>query len=227
MSNHPDLLVDERFVDTVIKNVVINTLNDPESSSWCARSWNTIFLKNFKTERELIAIQDDTTINRGFGEWFLNTSAAYDFIWGPAGDQFFYLKREVLETVWWFDERYLACFCGDSDWMRRVYQGYDKSKLTIEESHHWGFNHNASGITRMVNNGDARPWITGAHTNQHEQFKQCGNLDSVLAYCQDHYKKRWGVSIDDKITDTPLTNKHLQIPDVDWYPWFTKKYGKI
>jgi hypothetical protein len=148
----------------------------------------------------------------------------YDFIWGPAGDQFFYLKRSVLETVWWFDERYLACFCGDSDWMRRVYQEYDKSKLSIEESHQWGFVHNRSGISQLVNNGDARPWIPGAHTNQHEEFKKCGNLDSVLAYCQDHYMKRWGVSIDDKINETP---RQLQLSNVDWYPWFTKKYGTI
>lgn len=224
LSNHPDLSIYEHNLNTIINHTVINTLNDAESSSWCTRSWNTILHKNFKTNRELIAIQDDTTINHGFGKWILDAREKYDFIWGPAGDQFFYLRRNILETVWWFDERYLACFCGDSDWMRRIYQECDKSKLSIEESHQWGFNHNQSGISQMVNNGDARPWIPGAHVNQHEEFKKCGNLDSVLSYCQDHYMKRWGVSIDDRINDTP---RQLLLPNVDWYPWFTKKYGVI
>lgn len=224
LSNHPDLYVESDIIKAdILKQPVINTLNDVESNSWCTRSWNTVFLKNFKHYDEIICIQDDTTINPQFGTWIAGASNEFDFVWGPAGDQFFYAKKSILRTVGWWDERYLACFCGDADWMRRVYYSYDNSKLSIEERHQWGFTLNPTGIGGMVNDGDARQWneARGGYLNQCQQFEKDGTFHPVLKHCQDHYYAKWGVSIDAPIDKNPGLR---QFGEIDWYPWFTKKY---
>lgn len=222
LSNHPTVQIYQNYLDSGnVQSCIINSLNDEESNSWCARSWNTIFVKNFKHNNRLLAIQDDTTVRRGFGNWFTDNSARFDFMWGPAGDQWFYLTLKVLATAGWWDERYLACFCGDADFMRRVYYRYDQSKLSIEESHQWGFTHNPCGISNMVNNGDARPWIGGADCNQHEEIKIGGYLDPLIAYTEGLYMSKWGHTINERINETPAD---CQMVEVDWYPWFTKKY---
>ena len=87
--------------------ILHNTLSDPEATSYCARSWNNIFLKGFKDAEEMICVQDDTCITNPerLKNIILSARPHYDFIWGPAGDQFFYVKKKVLQKVGWFDER--------------------------------------------------------------------------------------------------------------------------
>lgn len=223
-SNHPVVEISEEFLNKeLINNVIINTLNDAESNSWCTRSWNSIFLKNFKTEDKIICIQDDTTIEHSFGAWIDEMTPKYDFLWGPAGDQFFYATLSVFKSAGWWDERYLACFCGDADWMRRVYFSYDRNRMAIHETHQWGFVWNPCGIPNMVFNGDARQWneSKGGYINQCQEFERDGTFHPVLKHCQDHYMAKWGVSIDARIPDTQAQSR---IPEIDWYPWFTKKY---
>jgi len=223
LSSHSTLEVEEDILNLgVLKNVVINTLNDDDSNAWCARNWNTCFLKALKTHDSVMCVQDDTTVNRGFGKWFLDASDKYDFLWGPAGDQWFYLTREVLATVGFWDERFLSCWCGDMDMVRRVYWKYDQNKISIEDSHaYWGFVHNPSGITQMVNQGDVRPWLTTKHVNQHHEMEAKGIDKPILLYCMSFYKQKWGKDVWTKINTSPAKNL---IEEIDWYPWFTRNY---
>src|SRR6476620_5403572 len=64
-SNHPQVgLSDEnnKLYEQGKIHIHYNTLSDPEATSYCARSWNNIFIKCFKTQEEAIFIQDDTLI---------------------------------------------------------------------------------------------------------------------------------------------------------------------
>ena len=51
-SNHPEVRLTEENSKRV-KSVTYNTLSDPEANSYCARSWNNIFIKAFKDNEEL------------------------------------------------------------------------------------------------------------------------------------------------------------------------------
>jgi len=225
LSSSPDLQIAPEFRTPNLKNVVINTLNDEnsESNAWCARNWNTIFIKALKHHDSVMCFQDDTTFNDGFGRWLTNVTDRFDFLWGPAGDQWFYLTRSILGAVGYWDERYLSCWCGDADLVRRIYQTYDKNKLSIEDSHPWGFVHNPSGITQMINHGDVRPWRGGPHINQHQEMEVRGLDKVVLKYCIDWYYTKWGPKAD-MYTPIPASPAQCHVIEPDWYPWFTRDY---
>ena len=71
MNNDPSgLSLDVDSVD-MVGDIITNELNAPESSSWCARSWNSIFIKAFHEQKAdgVICIQDDCNISSGFRQW--------------------------------------------------------------------------------------------------------------------------------------------------------------
>jgi hypothetical protein len=222
MSNHPKVKLIPRSADN-LNSLIVNSLNEKESTSWCTRSWNSILIKALKTSDNVICFQDDTTINEGFGEWISNIIKEKDFLWGPAGDQFFYLTKSILRTVGWFDERYLACFCGDMDFLRRVWHNYDRSKLIISETHPEGgqLQIQEGAVRKYVNDGDARQKTEWQ--NQCQQYEEYGIFLPVLKHCQDHYITKWGIPIEDGLDAGPSQSL---VPEIDWYPWFTKMFLK-
>ncbi len=217
MSNHPELLVEDDLISkNIINNAVINTLTEPESNSWCTRSWNSIALKAFKSGEECMFFQDDTTINPGFGDWFRSVSKKYDLLWGPAGDQWFYFTKTVFANAGYFDERFISCFCGDCDWLRRAYHRNDKSKLCIEDTHDWGIIHNPCGVRQFVNHGYGR---RGSHLDNHWEAIKHGYLGRLVTYTEGLYYQKWGRKMQEKISESP---SEPLIVEVDWYPWFTQ-----
>jgi hypothetical protein len=139
-----------------VKTAHFNSLSYEESNSWCARSWNSIFIKAFiNGAQDSIFIQDDTQVEPSFPTHLTNTlkEKDFDFVWGPAGDQFFYMKKSVLKEVGWFDERYFGCYCGDADFLLRVWSHYKRmrelDKISIEEYHDWGWVHNPINIVKL------------------------------------------------------------------------------
>jgi hypothetical protein len=223
-SNHPKVVIDsnsEVYLRT--KQVLINTLNSAESNSWCARSWNTMMMKAYEVDDEAIFIQDDTDIAEDFGNWLRQTKNIYDFLWGPAGDQFFYMKKSVFQSVGWFDERYIGCYCGDADYLKRVYMNYDRSKLSIEDSHNWGFTHNPTGISNKVITTYQSKTIDSNYDNQHWDFERRCKDNPTLKHSQGHFRQKWGVELDN---NQPLINSlSRKMPEINWYPWFTMKHG--
>lgn len=230
-TNHPDIGFTEEH--GLLHNqgklpILHNTLSDPESNSYCARSWNNIFLKAFKTEKELICVQDDTDVRGGdlFRDLILANKDKYDLIWGPGGDQFFYVKRKVLQTVGWFDERYLGCYCGDADWLKRVWQQYDRSRLSIYETHDWGFVHNDIGLGRYIPTDIQSKACDVTYVNQHHEIEnKVGKRNRVLEHSQAFYVSKWG----HMLNGTGSINRNDVAPgsrltEIDWYPWFTEKY---
>lgn len=208
--------------------ILHNTLSDPEATSYCARSWNNIFLKGFKNEDEMICVQDDTLISdpERLKNIILAGRHQYDFIWGPAGDQFFYLKKKVLQKVGWFDERYLGCYCGDADWLKRIWQNYDRDKVSISESHDWGFKHNSIGIEDVIPTHIGSKAIDTTYVNQHQEIEQkVGAVNPILKHSQWWFLKKWGRALNG---NGPLNYAGWiqQEGDIDWYPWFTEKYLK-
>jgi len=210
--------------------IMNNTLSDNESNSWCARSWNSIFIKAFKTEEEIICVQDDTHIIDpvGFQNLILANKDRYDLIWGPAGDQFFYVKKRLLAQVGYFDERYLGCYCGDADWLKRIWQQWDANRLSISESHDWGFRHNSIGVERYIPTHIQSKACDKTYINQHEEIvAKMGGRNSILEHSQAHYCAKWGHMLNGS---GPISRVDLafgsMITEIDWYPWFTKKYLK-
>src|SRR6185503_19249340 len=197
LSNHPKVQIaplNKGFVN----QVVINTLNSEESNSWCARSWNTIMMKAFDTEgiNELICIQDDTDISEDFYDWFETTKPKFDFMWGPAGDQWFFLRKSVLQHVGWWDERYIGCYCADADFLKRVWIAWDRSRISVEDSHNWGFRWNESGISKHIITTYQSKTIDPNYDNQHWEFERRCKDNPTLKHSQDHFRAKWGVELD-------------------------------
>jgi hypothetical protein len=229
-TNHPYVQLNQEHHDSHSAGnlpVLYNSLSDQEATSYCARSWNNIFLKGFKYVDEMICVQDDTFITdpERFKDLILSNKDKYDLIWGPAGDQFFYLKKKVLQTVGWFDERYLGCYCGDADWLKRVWNNYDRNRLSISESHDWGFKHNNIGLENIIPTHINSKRIDATYINQHEEIEQAvgAKTNRVLEHSQLFYEEKWG----HPLNGNPLNSRvEPLIEEIDWYPWFTEKYLK-
>lgn len=216
LSNHPDLKIEANLL-AQCGQTIINTLNEPDSASWCSRSWNSIFIKAFRQSNEACFIQDDTNVNPGFGSWIRSQSVGFDFVWGPVGDQFWYMRQEVLAKVGWFDERYAGCYCQDADFLRRVWLNYDRDRISVEEHHHWGGKHQPCGQNLFVN-VDTKALDGDNYVNQHIHFRDIG-LDSVMGRSEAHFRWRWGHDIGD---GSVLRETVEQNPNLDWYPWYTQ-----
>ena len=207
-----------------VNHVTTNYLNAPESNSWCARSWNSIYIKAFHEQqaKKLICIQDDCNVSSDFGKWLIDGSQKYDFIWGPAGDQFFYLTLDILKTVGFFDENFQGCYGQDSDMLRRVFHRYDKSKLSICESHPFGGDHNPLSNFRSYVLTDLHvKAIDSNYQNQHwELEKQKTNY--ALFRSQNYFKSKWGIGIDEKSYKDYVPQL---ISEPIWYSWMMDKYN--
>lgn len=218
-SNSPDLV----DVTDNVDRIVINSLNDRNSSSWCARSWNSIFLKGFENSDALVCIQDDTMVGPDFINWLTEQSKKYDFISGPAGDQFFYIHKKVFQRVGWWDERFSACYAGDADFFKRVYIEYDPERVSIQDSHNWGWTHNPCGVTENVITTYESKTVDPNYDNQHWVLERLCSGNPVLRHSQNWYKRKWGIDLD--INKPAIDHVHRFEDEINWYPSHSKIYG--
>mgnify|MGYP003385116846 CR=1 FL=1 len=232
-TNHPEVELTEDnkplYQSGQIK-ILFNTLSDPDATAYCARSWNSIFLKVFKDHDEAIFIQDDTLITNPemFRDLILSNKDRFDYILGPAGDQFFYMKKCVLEKVGFFDERYLGCYCGDADYEKRIYHAWDKSRISIVDSHDWGIVHNDIGISRIIPTDIRSKCIDSTYINQHHDLENRlgASTNLALIQSQSHFKSKWGTP-GNGINGIGSIFHHInppRFPEIPWYPWFDQKY---
>jgi hypothetical protein len=235
LSNSPNLQINKEN-QQYVEDVVINPINTSESTSWCARGWNSIYIKAFHKDDEVIAIQDDTDISDNFVTWINQVKNSFDFIWGHAGDQFHYIHKNVLRKVGWWDERYNGCYCGDADFLKRVYICYDKSRISVEEYHGWGFHHNHCGVKENIitRANFYRNEIDPDYKNQHVEFEELGvNVkfdiknqhctNPVVTMSRKHYFDKWGIELEGD--QCCLNSTDAKLSEIDWYPWATKKFN--
>lgn len=226
-SNHPEVNIwddNKKYV----KQVIVNNLSHEEANSYCARSWNNIFIKCF-LDREIegaIFCQDDTYFKKpGYVNLINQNYDKYDAIWGPLGDTTFFLKRQVIKKIGWFDERYLGCYCCDADYLNRIYKYYDRTRISVKEIHDWGFTHNPIGVEEYVEISMESRAADETYSNQHTSLlKDFGQ--SVMLYSQGHFKKKWNTPGNGINGIGPIVSHYnkQEITDINWYPWFTKKY---
>jgi hypothetical protein len=218
-SNHPVLEVREGLN---VDRTVVNTLNNDKSNSWCARSWNSIFIKAFVEDEVdgVICLQDDTNIKPGFKNKMLSLIPQYDFISAPAGDQFFYMSKEVLQTVGWWDERYIGCYCGDAEFFKRVYLKYDRTRISQFDTHNWGWRHNTCGIENYIDTEYGTKMCQPGYENQHWALDKMARVNKTLMHSQAHYRAKWGIDLDCGRPAIEVGTEQL-IPDIDWYPAFS------
>ena len=230
-SNHPQIKLIPAY-RKYIKEIVVNTLNCEESNSWCARSWNNILIKHFhNTEhKNITCIQDDTFVGETFGEWIDVVSKQYDFIWGPAGDQFFYMTFDAFKKIGWWDEEFLGCYAGDAEYVKRAYMALDKDRISVEDSHNWGFRHNPCGISENIITTYESKTIDPNYDNQHWEFEKMYGQNTrttetnpTIKACQAHFIEKWGIELDNGKPVIGDLNRRKK--EVNWYPWFAKKYG--
>lgn len=223
-SNHPQCFIEN---GNVVDRVVINTLNNEKSNSWCARSWNSIFIKAFVEDEvdAIICIQDDTDIRPTFRNVFLQEASKFDFISGPAGDQFFYITRDVVRSVGWWDERYIGCYCGDADYFKRVYLEHgNRARISQKDSHNWGWSHNPSPLIDCIDTEYVTKTCQPNYENQHWALDKLANVNKTLLHSQDHYRKKWGADLDCGLPANVTGTTH-QIAEIDWYPAFSSQLG--
>ena len=228
-SNYSSLQIQESN-KKFIKEIVFNNLSDDESNSYCARSWNNIFIKCFKTQDEAIFVQDDTWCRPEIGSIIEDNKNKYDLIWGPAGDTFFFLRKKLLSKIGWFDERYLACYCGDADFLKRAWHYYDKERLSIAETHDWGWYYNDIGIRNAISWDLGSKCLDSSYINQHQENElKIGSSNYMLVHSQAHFKNKWNTPGNGINNIGPICNydNPPQFPEIDWYPWFTKKYLNV
>ena len=224
-SNHPVVKIKRELLDKkYVNQVIVNTLNSEISNAYCTRSWNSIYQKGFMLSEELIVLQDDTDIGSNFKYWIEEQSKKFDFIAGPAGDQFHYIKKSVLQKVGWWDERFAgACYCGDADYWKRVYYEYDKDKISIEDTHNWGFKHNVCGLMNNVITTFESKTIDKDYENQHWFLEKLNKCNNVLKYNQDWFKQKWGIDLD--IGRPVVENYNRLVSEINWYPSYTKEFN--
>jgi hypothetical protein len=229
-SNHSKILISRENLNNY-NQVIANNLNTDESNSWCARSWNSILIKCLESgDDEFVLIQDDTDIGPNFVNWLNEQKQKYDFMWGPAGDQFHFIRKSVFQKVGWWDERYIGCYAGDAEYLKRVYIDWDRDRISVEDSHNWGFRHNACGISENVITTYQSKTVDTNYENQHWEFERilgCGQTTSetnpVIKHAQAHFQWKWGIELDN---GRPLIENLTRAQrEIDWYPWATKKYG--
>ena len=228
-TNHPEVGLTAQNNDLYgrgFMSILNNTLSDVKSTAYTARSWNSIFLKIFKDQDDGIFVQDDTCITNweAVRDLILENREKYDFIWAPAGDQFFYMKRRVLSTVGFFDERFsTGAFCGDADFLKRVWQQYDNTKLSIVEKHDFGFVHNSIGLENYIPTEIQSKAVDVNYLNQHQEIQRLDPKDSWMKYAQDFWEQKWGHPLNgvgplSNFPSPPLLN------ELWLYPWFIKTY---
>lgn len=225
MSNHSLVQYTDES-KSYLDQTIINSLNTDESNCWNARSWNSVFLKAFQHTTSVACIQDDTFIHPEFATWLREWRKQYDFIWGPAGDQFYYLTLDVVKASGWWDERFSSPYCGDADFMKRVFHsGYDKARMSIEDTHDWGVVHNPIGIRQAIRTELQSKAIDPNYENVHwhmERIKQ-QEKNRVLLGAQAFFKEKWGHVLNN---NTPVTSTYTpHFEEIDWYPWASTKYG--
>jgi len=223
-SNSPHIELNKSTFETYSPSIIVNSLNDRNSSSWCARAWNSIFLKGFQNSDALVCIQDDTNISDDFIEWLENVSQQNDFISGPTGDQFFYIHKKVFQKIGWWDERYLGCYCGDADYFKRVYLGYDKTRVSIQDTHNWGTIYNPCGVMDSIITTFESKTIDPNYDNQHWVLEKLCESNPTLQHSQGWYRRKWGIDLD--INASFICNGVDKIEsDVNWYPSHSKILG--
>jgi len=223
MSNHPLVQIDKHLRPYVHK-VVVNTLGDAESTAYTTRSWNAMFLKTFKQHDEAIFVQDDTLITQEALEIVRTQTHQFDLIWGPAGDQFWYMKKLILRQVGFFDERFsTGAFCGDADFLKRVWFQCDQSRLSIVEKHDFGFMHQDIGLSHLIPTDVGHKAIDSTYINQHQECQQKSGNDLWMQYAQELFLNKWGHRLNGTgpLTDHPSPPRWTEL---FLYPWFTKKY---
>jgi len=227
-TNHPDVQLSPGSHDLHTRGflpILYNSLSDPEATSYCARSWNNIFLKAFKHVDEIICVQDDTHITdwEAIRDLVLRGRERYDFMWAPAGDQFFYIRKKVIEKVGFFDERYGFCYAGDADFLKRVWMNYDKDRLSIVEKHDFGFSHNSIGFENYIPTDVGSKAIDCDYVNQHWAAEKLGQQNYGILSAQKHWVDKWGHPLNGVGSFTQFTSLP-RFSELQWYPWFDSKY---
>jgi hypothetical protein len=225
MSNHSLVQYTEESA-SYVDQTVINSLNTNESNLWNARSWNSVMLKQFEKSPNLMCIQDDTMVVPHFVGWLRSMVEQYDFVWGPAGDQFFYVTLDVIRKSGWWDERFSSPYCGDADFLKRVYHsGYDRSRMSIQDTHDWGFQWNPQQVTHMIGTDIQTKAIDPNYENVHWHMERIKTQEKnrVLLGAQAFFIKKWGHLLNN---NSPVVSTYTpQLEEMDWYPWATTKYG--
>jgi|GEM_PF-2691278 len=222
-SNHPKVEINEHnkiYVDEVI----INTLNDEDSSSWCSRSWNSIYLKGFKNSNKLICCQDDINISDNFGEWIRENSKKYDFI-QLAGDNFHYITLDILRNVGYWDENFQNCYCSDADYIKRVYIDYPyKDRISLHNGHSWETEYNpCNAYDHIFHDMGTKICGDNSYQNQHWEAESLGL--NLIKISQDYYKSKWGVDCDN--TGPTIYSINRKFPERIMYPHTIKKWNII
>lgn len=221
-SNHPTVEVDDEN-KRYVKGILINTLGDPECYAWMARSWNSVYLKCFKHSEESIFVQDDTLLPPQVKDIIDNNKDKYDLIWGPRGDCFYYMKKNVLREIGWWDERFLGAYCSDADFLLRCWLFYDRNKLSISEGHPWGFEHNSLGLLQVIPSDWDSRLVDDNYVNQHDQIVRSQGKNYPMEHSVSLFISKWGTSTG---IEGPIIERisYPLFEEINWYSWFTKIY---
>jgi len=217
ISNHSKLNLFKDYGSRV--RVWMNNLRSDESWGYLSRNWNQCFYLGLRDYEWILCSQDDVRVKKGWIE-LIQQNPHYDFYTASYFDVVFMLNQSAFKKIGWFDERFIVMDYHDNDYLRRAYQKLGREKICAEDKHGWMLNGKFTGFINPINL--SKYWI---HSPE-EGYKQPddhprGRGKEVIhnrANTNFLYEK-WGAII--KINHQELNLKQ-RIPDIDWYPWFTK-----
>jgi len=195
----------------------LNNLRPDESWGYLARNWNQCFYLGLKDYEWVLCTQDDVRFRKGWVEK-IQENPNYDFYTAPLFDVIFMLNREAFKEIGWFDERFLCVDMQDNDYLRRAYQNLDRKKICIEDGHGWTINGKPAGFINSI--GLSEYWRHGPAEGYQPPDDRPRGSDKIHFRLNDTYRhQKWGIV--GKANSQELNLKQ-RIPEVDWYPWFTK-----
>lgn len=219
ISNHSNLQLDQDYGPRV--KIYMNILRPDQSWGYLARNWNQCFYFGFKEYEWVLCSQDDVRILPGWLE-NIQQHPDYDFYTAPYFDVIFMINRHAFRQVGWFDERFVVMDYQDNDFFRRCYQRLGKEKISSEDKHGWQWNGRSTGFINPI--GQSSFWRHGPdegyiQPDDHPRGRGDKRFIHNTINANFLYKK-WGATI--KRNHQEL-NLRQRIPDIDWYPWFTKE----
>lgn len=220
ISNHSKLELRRDYGSRV--KVWVNTLRPDESWGYLARNWNQCLYLGLKDHEWVLCSQDDVHIKPGWLE-LVQKNPRYSFYTAPFFDMAFLVNREAFKRVGWFDERFLCVDLQDNDYLRRVYQRLERKKICIEDRHGWQLN--GRPISHINPIGLSKYWIHGPDEGDAQPQDRPRGSDKIHYRINDAYRyAKWRIV--GKANSQELNLKQ-RIPDIDWYPWFTKYIHEV
>lgn len=177
-----------------------------------AQCWNTCYLNTFLEYDWAVCSQDDMDIRVGWDS-LINNNLTYNTFFAPIGDMVHFQSRRGFSEVGWWDERFRLVGYSEHDYMLRNIQDQPKN-VSICDNHKWELHYNDIGLSDYLTESPRTSEIMVTR-------KECNTLQETR---EGTFNMLWGADRD-HVFETRQFDIKKKVPDIDWYPSFTRRFS--